>query len=145
MICIRLSSRSPLGPNYMSLGAFYGKSLGAFYGKRNFYGKFCCICEEIALSESITYDISAMNRKHESMWVARFLSTLASSFDGVCHILRAKELPSLTEVFSRLRLATLTHVAQSPTDHFALAASVRPNLSPRSGFGHVSRSDSESS
>ncbi|GFS31018.1 hypothetical protein Acr_00g0015150 [Actinidia rufa] len=38
-----------LSPNYMSLDAFYGK--------------FCCICEEIALSELITYDISAMKRQ----------------------------------------------------------------------------------
>ncbi|GFY88835.1 hypothetical protein Acr_06g0007750 [Actinidia rufa] len=61
-----------------------------------FYGKLRSICEEIALSEPITSDISAMKKQRYSMWVACFLYALSSSCDGVrSQIHGAKELPSL--------------------------------------------------
>ncbi|GFY96701.1 hypothetical protein Acr_11g0010070 [Actinidia rufa] len=63
-----------------------------------FYGS---ICEEIDLSQPISSNITEMKKQ-------------------------SKELPSLSEVFSRLRQATLPHVASSPAERFALAASVGP-------------------
>ncbi|GFY81342.1 hypothetical protein Acr_01g0011510 [Actinidia rufa] len=58
-----------------------------------------------------------MHRQHEFMWVARFLSGLPSSLDGArSQILGAKELSSLSEVFSLLRQATLPSSA-SPSSY----------------------------
>ena len=79
------------------------------------------------LSGPIFSDIAAMERQQKYMWVAHFLSSLISSFDGVQpQILGAKELPSLSEVFSHLHHATLPSVTPSPTNRFTLVASIGP-------------------
>ena len=55
--------------------------------------------------------------------LVRFLSAL-SSFDGArSQILRVKELPSLSEVFSRLRPASLLPAASSPVERSAFSPS----------------------
>ena len=57
--------------------------------------------------------------------MARFLSGLPSSFDGArSQILKIKEFPSLSEVFSRLRQATLPYVAPSHINRSTLVDSV---------------------
>ncbi|GFZ15773.1 hypothetical protein Acr_25g0001820 [Actinidia rufa] len=53
------------------------------------------------------------------------------------HILRAKELPSLGEFFSRLCQATLTHVASSLAKPSVLAASMGPYWSLGMGLAEV--------
>ncbi|GFZ15681.1 hypothetical protein Acr_25g0000900 [Actinidia rufa] len=59
------------------------------------------------------------------MWVTHLSFGLLSSFDGAqSQILGAKELPSLSEIFNRLCQDTLPSVGPSPTDWFALVASV---------------------
>ena len=89
-------------------------------------------CEEIRLSDLIFSDIVATERKLESMWVTRFLSGLPSSFDGArTQILGAKELPSLSEVFSHLCQDTLPSAAPSPTDRPTLAAFVESSRPSR--------------
>ena len=98
------------------------------------------MAQEINMSEPISSDIAVMQRR-ESMWLTRFLSGFLSSFD--CdrpQILGAKEFPSLSKVFSHLRQATLPFAAPSPTDRYALTASVGPSHLPGPyrtlGFGH---------
>ena len=95
-----------------------------------YYGRFRLVCEEIRLSGPISSDIAAMEWQRESMWVTRFLFGLPSFFDGArSQILGAKEVPSLSEVFSRLCQDTLPFVAPSPTNRSALAAFVRSSCS----------------
>ena len=60
--------------------------------------------QELDLVEPVLIDISMMQKWHESMCIARFLSGLPSSFDFVrAQLLGSKGLPSLSEVFSHLR------------------------------------------
>ena len=92
----------------------------------DYYGRLWVVCMEISLSEPMSYDVTVMQQQRESMWVARFLSDLLSSFDGArSHILPGT--PSLGEVFSRLRQATLSSVAPFPIECSALAASIGPS------------------
>ena len=80
---------------------------------------------------------SVMRHQRESMHVARFLSGLPSSYDPVrSQILGARNLPSLSEVFSHLRQASLSDsisVSPSIPDCSALTTTVS-GLPPR-GFG----------
>lgn len=81
----------------------------------------------MASSKPISSNVAVMQRQHESMWVGHFLSGLLS-FDGArSQILGSKELPSLSEIFSRLCQATLPFVALSLTDHSVLVAFIGPS------------------
>ncbi|GFY86734.1 hypothetical protein Acr_05g0003730 [Actinidia rufa] len=89
----------------------------------NYYGQFWGICEEIDLSEPMSSDVVVMKQQRESMRVVRFLPSLPSSFDGArSQILGAKELPSLSEIFSHLHQVALPPAILSPVDCSTLAA-----------------------
>ena len=112
--------------NYDIHKTFFSLTLGDM-SFEDYYGRFRVNCEEIRMSDPISSDIAAMERQQKYMWVAHFLSSLISSFDGVQpQILGAKELPSLSEVFSHLHHATLPSVTPSPTNRFTLVASIGP-------------------
>ena len=83
----------------------------------NYYGLFWAVCKDIRLSNPISFDIATMERHLESMWVDCFLSVLSSSFDDArSQIPESKELLYRSEVFNRLRQATLPSAAPSPTN-----------------------------
>ena len=74
------------------------------------------------------------------MHVARFLSGLPSSFDPVkSQILGSKELPSLSEVFSRLQQASIsdsTPSASNPSEKSALLTTTGGGRFSRGGHGY---------
>ena len=84
----------------------------------------------------VSADVTAMKLQCESMRFARFLSALLSSFDGArSQILGAKELPSLSKVFSRLCQTFLSLVAPPHANCPALATFVGPYRPIGSDFG----------
>ncbi|XP_058204766.1 uncharacterized protein LOC131318807 isoform X2 [Rhododendron vialii] len=85
-------------------------SLGAYYAK------FRGICEELNICEPISSDIQ----------VARFISGASSTYDPVSpQLLGSRDLPSLSEVFSRLRQSFVSVSTPAPSlDRLALAFAV---------------------
>lgn len=99
----------------------------------DYYAQFCGLCEELNICEPISSDIQTMPRQQEreSMQVARFLSAVSSSYDSLSHqFWGSQELPSLSEVFSRLR-----HVSGPSHDHSALASIVYGSFGSSRGHG----------
>ncbi|GFS41529.1 hypothetical protein Acr_00g0074920 [Actinidia rufa] len=95
------------------------------------YAKFCGVYEQIKIAQPISADIQVMECQRQSLFVARFLSNLPSPiYDSVCsQILGERTLPSLGEVFSRIRQATISDIgsltaSQLPSNRSALVTMV---------------------
>ena len=76
----------------------------------DYYNKFKGVCEELNIYQPISSDIKTMKKQQDSMHVASFLFGLPKSLNPVkSQILASPNLPSLSEVFGRLRQATLSN------------------------------------
>ncbi|GFZ00912.1 hypothetical protein Acr_14g0005470 [Actinidia rufa] len=115
------------------------------------YAKCCGVCEQIKIAQPISADIQVMERQRQSLFVARFLSSLPSpTYDSVrSQILGERTLPSLGEVFSHIRQATISDIgslpaSQLPFDRSALVTTVSRGGYSRGGStsGGVGRSGS---
>ena len=83
----------------------------------DYHNKFKGVCEELNIYQPISSNVKIMKKQRDSMHVARFLSRLPKSLNPVkSQILASPDLPSLSEVFDRLRQATLS---DSSTDPFS--------------------------
>ncbi|XP_058180814.1 uncharacterized protein LOC131299213 [Rhododendron vialii] len=90
----------------------------------SYYAKFRGICEELNICEPISSDVQVMRRQRERMQVARFISGTSSTYGPVRnHLLGSRDLPSLGEVFSRIRQSSVS-VSAPPPDRSALASIV---------------------
>ncbi|KAK4538990.1 hypothetical protein RGQ29_032077, partial [Quercus rubra] len=80
-----------------------------------YYNKFKGVCEELNIYQPISFDVKIMKKQRDSTHVARFLSRLPKSLNPVkSQILASPILPSLREVFGRLRQATLSDSSIDP-------------------------------
>ena len=71
---------------------------------RTIIAKFKDIWEELNIYQPISSDVKTMKKQRDSMHVAHFLSGLPKSLNPVkLQILASLDLPSLSEVFGRLR------------------------------------------
>ena len=130
-----------LHQNYFSL------SLGDMF-LEDYYNKFKGVCEELNIYQPISSDVKIMKKQQDSMHVARFLSGLPKSLNPVkSQILASPDLPSLSEIFGRLRQATLSdssidHFSSSHTDALpsgdksTFTPYIRSNRGGRGGRGH---------
>ena len=83
----------------------------------DYYNKFKGLCEELNIYQLISSKVKIMKKQRDSMHVARFLFGLPKSLNPVkSQILASPNLSSLSEVFGRLRQATLS---DSSIDHFS--------------------------
>ena len=74
-----------------------------------YYNKFKGVCEELNIYQPVSFDVKIMKKQRDSMHVAHFLSGLPKSLNLVkSQILTSPDLSSLSEVFGRLRQATLS-------------------------------------
>ena len=81
----------------------------------DYYNKFKGVCEELNIYQPISSDVKIMKKQRDSTHVARFLSRLPKSLNPVkSQILASPILPSLREVFGRLRQATLSDSSIDP-------------------------------
>ena len=81
----------------------------------DYYNKFKSVCEELNIYQPISSDAKIMKKQRDSMHVAHFLSRLPKSLNPVkSQILASLDLPSLSEVFGRLRQATLSYSTINP-------------------------------
>ena len=81
----------------------------------DYYNKFKGVCEELDIYQPISSDVKIMKKQRDSMHVARFLSGLPKSLNLVkSQILTSPDLSSLSEVFGRLRQATLSNSSINP-------------------------------
>lgn len=70
----------------------------------DYYNKFKGVCKELNIYQPISFDVKIMKKQRDSMHVARFLSGLPKRLNPVkSQILASPDLPSLSEVFGRLR------------------------------------------
>ena len=91
-----------LHQNYFSL------SLSDF-SLEDYYNKFKSVCEELNIYQLISLDVKTLKKQRDSMHVAHFLFGLPKSLNLVkSQILASPDLPSLSEISSRLRQATLS-------------------------------------
>ena len=75
----------------------------------DYYNKFKSVCEELNIYKLISLDVKTFKKQRDSMHVARFLFGLPKSLNLVkSQILASPDLPSLSEISSRLRQATLS-------------------------------------
>ncbi|XP_058219066.1 uncharacterized protein LOC131329730 [Rhododendron vialii] len=89
-----------------------------------YYSKFRGICEELNICEPISSDVKVMRRQRERMQVARLISGASSTYGPVLnHLLGSRDLPSLSEVFSRIRQSSVS-VSAPPPDRSALTSVV---------------------
>ncbi|XP_058193764.1 uncharacterized protein LOC131310639 isoform X2 [Rhododendron vialii] len=91
----------------------------------SYYAKFRGICEELNICEPISTDVQLMRRQRKRMQVTRFISGVSSTTYGPVsnQLLGSQDLPSLSEVFSRLRQSSVS-VPVPPPDRSALASAV---------------------
>ena len=81
----------------------------------DYYNKFKGVCEELNIYKPISSDVKVMKKQRDSMHVARFLPGLPKSLNPVkSQILASPNLSSLSEVFGRLRQATLFDSSIAP-------------------------------
>ena len=81
----------------------------------DYYNKFTGVCEELNIYQPISSDVKIMKKQRDSMHVAHFLSGLPKSWNPVkSQIFASPDLPSLSEVFGRLRHATLSYSSIDP-------------------------------
>ena len=81
----------------------------------DYYNKFKGVCEELNIYQPISSDVKIMKKQRDSTHVARFFSRLPKSLNPVkSQILASPILPSLREVFGRLRQATLSNSSIDP-------------------------------
>ena len=82
----------------------------------NYYNKFKGVWEELNMYRLISSDVKTIKKQQDFMHVARFLSRLPKSLNPVkSQILASPNLPSLSEVFGRLRQATLSDSSTAPS------------------------------
>ena len=117
----------------------------------NYYNKFKGVWEELNMYRLISSDVKTIKKQRDSMHVARFLFGLPKSLNPMkSQILASPNLPSLSEVFGRLRQATLSDssTAHSPNidalpsgDKSALATYMGSNRGGQGCGGHGQRGD----
>ncbi|XP_058190207.1 uncharacterized protein LOC131307603 [Rhododendron vialii] len=101
-----------------------------------YYAKFRRICNELDICEPLTADIQVIRRQRERMRVTRFLSGASSTFGPVGNqILGNRDLPPLSEVFSRLRQSSSISAPTSGRSALSSAISDSSALSVSHGRG----------
>ncbi|XP_058190221.1 uncharacterized protein LOC131307612 [Rhododendron vialii] len=102
----------------------------------DYYAKFRRICNELDICEPLTADIQVIRRHRERMRVTRFLSGASSTFGLVGNqILGNRDLPPLSEVFSRLRQSSSISAPTSGRSALSSAISDSSALSVSHGRG----------
>ena len=115
----------------------------------DYYNKFKGICEELNIYQPISSDVKTMKKQWDSMNIAHFLSRLPKILDPIkSQILDSQDLSSLSEVFGRLRQATLYDDSSTTTfpssgsdalpssDKSAFATSMGSNRGGHGSWGH---------
>lgn len=99
-----------------------------------YYAKFSCICNELDVCEPLSTDIHIIRRQLQRMRVTRFLSGASSLYGPVSkQILGSPDLPSLGEVFNRLRQSTAS-TPIPPTAPSSDRSALASSCSEGSGF-----------
>ncbi|XP_058197539.1 uncharacterized protein LOC131313314 [Rhododendron vialii] len=107
----------------------------------DYYAKFRRICNELDICEPLSIDIQVMRRQRDRMRVTRFLSGASFDFGPMDNqILGSHDLPSLSEVFNRLRQSS--SISTPTSGHSAMSSTISDgsvfSVSYGRGRGHES-------